>query len=125
MGTRLNRRFFILTKTTVDKLKYTAKEVSNLSKEALEMHIDDAYLEVQEANFPEKHEERANRYLAAHLATLGDKNVKSEAVGSLKREYSGKNVSFQNLKGTAYGQEYLRLLEEFAGGGNGIGLWVI
>lgn len=114
-----------MSKTTVDKLKYTAKEVSNLPEKALEMHIDDAFLEVQEANFPEKHEERANRYLAAHLATLGDKNVKSEAVGSLKREYSGKNVSFQNLKGTAYGQEYLRLLEEFTDRGDGIGLFVI
>ncbi|MBC1935183.1 DUF4054 domain-containing protein [Listeria grandensis] len=111
--------------TTVEKLKLTAKEVVNMPVPALEMHIEDAFLEVQSEGFPEKYEERATRYLAAHLATLSDKNVKSEAVGSLKREYSGKNVSLQNLKTTPYGQEYSRLLDEYAGGGSDIGPWVV
>ncbi|WP_228472918.1 DUF4054 domain-containing protein [Listeria welshimeri] len=115
----------MMVKTTVAKLKITAKSIVNLSEEALNVFIDDAFMQVQSAGFPEEYEDIANRYLAAHLATLDDKNIKSEAVGSLKREYSGNNVLFTNLKSTSYGQEYLRLLTDFAGGGNGISLVVV
>ncbi|MBC1722254.1 DUF4054 domain-containing protein [Listeria seeligeri] len=114
-----------MAKTTISKLKVTAKSIANLSDEALTIFVDDAYIQVQSAGFPEKYEDIANRYLAAHLASLDDKYVKVEAVGSLKREYSGKNESFINLKSTSYGQEYLRLLTEYAGGGNGITLVVV
>lgn len=114
-----------MTKTTVEKLKLTAKELTSLSDDALKQYINDAWLEVEKANFPERFQDKANRYLAAHLATLADKNVKSEAVGSLKREYSGKNVSFMDLKSSPYGQEYLRLLNTYGNGGNGLNLVVL
>ncbi|MBC8844981.1 DUF4054 domain-containing protein, partial [Escherichia coli] len=55
-------------KTDVSKLKLTASSLASVSDDSLQVHIDDSYLEVQEKGFPEKFEERANRYLAAHLA---------------------------------------------------------
>lgn len=114
-----------MTKTTVEKLKLTAKELTSLSDDALEQYIEDAWLDVEKANFPEQFQDKANRYLAAHLATFADKDVKSEAVGSLKREYSEKDASLLDLESTAYGQEYLRLLEEYGNGGRGMNLVVI
>ncbi|HAA4684508.1 TPA_asm: DUF4054 domain-containing protein [Listeria monocytogenes] len=110
-------------KTDVSKLKLTASSLASVSDDSLQVHIDDSYLEVQEKGFPEKFEERANRYLAAHLATLANKNVKSEAVDSLKREYYEVKGD-SGLLSTEYGQEYARLLKE-ANGGSGISMVVV
>ncbi|MBC3581237.1 DUF4054 domain-containing protein [Listeria monocytogenes] len=110
-------------KTDVDRLKLTASAIANVSDATLQLHIDDAYSEVQEKGFPENLEERANRYLAAHLATLANKDVKSEAVGSLKREYYEVKGD-TGLLSTEYGQEYARLLKE-ANGGSGLNLVVV
>ncbi|MBC9789541.1 DUF4054 domain-containing protein [Carnobacterium maltaromaticum] len=112
-----------MSKTTVDKVKQTAKEIVLLSDSAISLFIEDAFLDVQEQNFPSNIEEKANRYLAAHLAIMSDKNVTSEAVGSLKREYSSKDSSLKGLELTAYGQEFLRLKKEYVR--SGISLVVI
>lgn len=110
-------------KTDVDRLKLTASELVNVSNDSLQLHIEDAYSEVQAKGFPENLEERANRYLAAHLVTLANKDVKSEAVGPLKREYYEVKGE-TGLLSTEYGQEYARLLKE-ANGGSGLNLVVV
>lgn len=110
-------------KTDISRLKLTASALVNVSDDSLQLHIEDAYSEVQAKGFPGNLEERANRYLAAHLATLANKYVKSEAVGSLKREYyEAKGET--GLLSTEYGQEYARLLKE-ANGGSGLNLVVV
>lgn len=98
---------------TVTDVKLTASELSNTSDEAIQLFIKDAWLEVDE-KFREAYKEKACRYLACHLAVLNNQNTKSEQVGSLKKEYSGFQSSFTDLKRTVYGQEYLRLLKLYS-----------
>ncbi|MCI3027692.1 DUF4054 domain-containing protein [Desemzia sp. C1] len=100
-------------KTTVQKLKVFA-DLAAMNDVSLEMYIDDAYLSVKSKSFPEEYEEMANRYLAAHLATMSNKHVVAEAVGTLKREYSDKNTLSEGLASTVYGQKYQELEKEFA-----------
>jgi len=100
-------------KTSIEKLKNTVAQAAGKSDETLEMYIDDAYLDVIEARFPEAQRERANRYLAAHFVVLAERQVLSEAVGPLKRSYRSTNRDFTDLDTTAFGQEYLRLLNKF------------
>ncbi|EUJ44047.1 DUF4054 domain-containing protein [Listeria fleischmannii] len=114
-----------MAKTTVEKLKLTAKGLANLSVDALQLFIDDAFMQVKEAGFPDEWQDVANRYLAAHLAVLDEKNVKSEGVGPLKREYSDKDLSFLDLNSTAYGQEYARLLKLYGDGRKGLSMVVV
>ncbi|MBC1307898.1 DUF4054 domain-containing protein [Listeria booriae] len=114
-----------MAKTTVLKFKSTFPELASTADEVVGVNIDDAYLDVKESGFPEEQEDRANRYLAAHLLTMNNKHIKSEAVGSLKREYGGRNVSLQALKSTSYGQEYLRLVQEYASHGSGPSMIVV
>lgn len=102
-----------MAKTTVEKVRLLASETSSMSREAMEIHVEDAYLSVSEDGFPEKFEEVANRYLAAHLATANKKYVIAEAVGTLKREYAEKDTATTDLNTTTYGQEYLRLKEKY------------
>lgn len=99
-------------KPTVANVKLTAAELSSASDEAIELLINDAWLEVNK-KFKDEFKEKACRYLACHLAVLNNQNTRSEQIGSLKKEYSGFHVTFTDLKRTVYGQEYLRLLREY------------
>lgn len=108
---------------TVADVKLTANELANTSDEAIQLFIKDAWLEVNES-FQDAYKEKACRYLACHLAVLNNQNTKSEQVGSLKKEYSGFQSSFTDLKRTVYGQEYLRLMKLYSNV-NGISLIVI
>lgn len=113
-----------MAKTTVEKVKLTAKEVASVDDDAIELFISDSWNEVKRKGFPEDIEEQANRYLACHLAVLNNQNTKREKVGSLEREYSGFHSTYTDLKRTVYGQEYARLLKEYTRG-NGLSLVVI
>lgn len=110
-------------KTTVDKVRLTAAELTSVSDDSIQLFIEDAWLEVQD-QFKEKYQEKACRFLACHLAVLNNQNTKSEQVGSLKKEYSGFHSTFTDLKRTVYGQEYLRLLKQYTNV-NGVCLTVI
>ncbi|MDU2109076.1 MAG: DUF4054 domain-containing protein [Peptoniphilus lacydonensis] len=103
-----------MTKSTVDNVRLTASELSGVSDDAIELFIDDAWIEVYSIFSKEDIKEKACRYLACHLAVLNNQNTKSEQVGSLKKEYSGFHSSFTDLKRTVYGQEYLRLYNKYA-----------
>lgn len=113
-----------MAKTTILKVKLTAPSLATSSDEAIELYIDDAYLTVKSSKFPEMYEEVANRYLAAHLASVNVKNVIAEQVGTLKREYSDKNIEDKDLNSTSYGQEYLRLEKEYSRKKGGLSLVV-
>ena len=99
-------------KPTVKDVKLTAAELANTSDDTIELFIKDAWLEV-DSKFKEEYKEKACRYLACHLAVLNNQNTRSEQIGSLKKEYSGFQSSFTDLKRTVYGQEYLRLLNNY------------
>ncbi|EKL7559095.1 DUF4054 domain-containing protein, partial [Enterococcus faecalis] len=92
-----------MTKSTVDNVRLTASELSGVSDDAIELFIDDAWIEVNNIFFKDDIKEKACRYLACHLAVLNNQNTKSEQVGSLKKEYSGFHSSFTDLKRTVYG----------------------
>lgn len=102
-----------MAKSTVKKVRLTAAELTNVSDEAIELFIEDAWTEISTKNFPEEMREKACRFLACHLAVLNNQNTKSEQVGSLKKEYSGFHSTFTDLKRTVYGQEYLRMLNDY------------
>lgn len=98
-------------KTTTDKLKLTAPELSKYDNELLELWIDDAYIDVQHARFPKEVEERANRYLAAyygHLSERSSDKVQVKKLSSLQLTY----FSPSDLK-DPYLVEYKRLLEDY------------
>ena len=111
-------------KTTVEKMK-AFTELSSLPDASIEVFIGDAFLVVKKKKFPEDVEEMANRYLAAHLATMTNKNVVMEAVGTLKRQYSDKNPLAEGLSTTPYGQKYLELERDYVKKRKGINLVVI
>ena len=113
-----------MAKTSVQNVRLIVASAASLSDESLNLHIDDAYLTVQANKFPEMYEEVANRYLTAHLLSVNIKNVIAEQVGSLKREYSDKNLDDKDLNSTHYGQEFLRLKKEHARKKSGLSLVV-
>lgn len=112
-----------MAKTTVERLRLLGTEFVAMEGNSLELFIDDAYDEIIYEKVPERYEEKLNRYLAAHLAVMRTKNIKSEAVSSLKREYFEPKGD-DGLMSTVFGQEYARLLKELKGG-SGLGLVVI
>lgn len=99
--------------TSPSKLKTTASHLKNVDDESLELFIEDAEFEVDTLKAPEKYREKLTRYLAIHLATITDKNVKSEKVGDLSRTYMDNGE--QGLLSTSYGQEYQRLVDLIPG----------
>ena len=103
-----------MPKSTVENVRLTAAELVGFKNDSIKLFIDDAWLEVDALPFKEEVKEKACRYLACHLAVLNNQNTKSEQVGSLKKEYSGFHSTFTDLKRTVYGQEYLRLYNEYA-----------
>lgn len=106
-----------MEKPTVAHVKLTASELSKMSDDAINLFIDDAWLEVNK-KFPDEYKEKACRYLACHLAVLNNQNTRSEQIGSLKKEYSGFHTTFTDLKRTVYGQEYIRLTKEYSNRGS-------
>jgi hypothetical protein len=102
----------IFMNTTPDVIKMTAKHLSSVPNEVLQIFIDDASLEVSSMKISEENKQRLIRYLATHLASLSNKTVKKEKVDGLEREYSVSD-GVTGLDSTQYGQEYLRLLESF------------
>lgn len=110
-------------KSTVQNVRLTAAELTSTSDDSISLFIEDAWLEVK-SKFKAEYREKACRYLACHLAVLNNQNTKSEAIGSLKKEYSGFHSTFTDLKRTVYGQEYLRLLNQYANT-NGVKLMVM
>ncbi len=100
--------------TTVAKVKGIAKHLSKLDPEIVQMYIDDAKAELSDYAIPAKYQERLQRYLAVHLATLDIARPTNKKVSDLSASYN--RVQGKNLDGTEYGQEYRRLLRKARGG---------
>ncbi|WP_419882785.1 DUF4054 domain-containing protein [Peribacillus sp. B-H-3] len=95
--------------TTPGRVRSMSKEMASLSDDQLNMYIEDASLEVFFLNVKEEQKERLTRYLAAHLAFVNIKRVKSEKVGELARTYADSS-SESGLNSTPFGQEYQRII---------------
>ena len=102
-----------MPKSTVENVRLTAAELAGVNNDSIKLFIDDAWLEVDALPFKEDVKEKACRYLACHLAVLNNQNTKSEQVGSLKKSIRVFTQLYRP-KRTVYGQEYLRLYNEYA-----------
>lgn len=94
--------------TEVLKVRNIASHLAALSDEALLMYIEDAMTEMASMRVPAQYEERAQRYLAAHLATIDRERPAFKSGAGLSATYN--RVSGKGLGSTEYGQEVLRLL---------------
>lgn len=77
------------------------------------MYIADAKLEMQSMRYKPRYEEKIQRYLAAHYATLANPMVKSESLDGLgSQTYLSPGEGKEGLEATAYGQEVARILKK-------------
>lgn len=108
-------------RTTVARVRAIAPHLEDVDADVIEMHIDDAALELEGRDIPEDWEERLQRYLAAHFATLsrpenGNVTTITERVDVLSRTRQlGGNLNWEDLRSTRYGQEAWRMLRRLAG----------
>lgn len=102
-----------MAKTTPERVRAIAKHLVALSDDELNVVIDDAFMEVQTHKVKEANDERLNRYLAAHLGSLNVRQSSSEKVADLSMTYES-HFSGKGLELTPYGQEYKRLLVQYA-----------
>jgi len=96
--------------TTVDRVIAIAEHLSTMSADSLQIFIDDAIQEVNDSGMLEQYKERAQRYLAAHLASMNKRRASSQSVSDVSVSYDS-TVGLE-LDGTSYGQEYARLLRK-------------
>lgn len=103
-----------MANTTPEKVKAIAKHLKKLAPEVLEMYISDAQLELGRYRVAEKYEERLQRYLSAHLATLDSRRPDNYSVGEISAGFSS-GVKGLGLDSTEYGQEFKRQLRKAMG----------
>jgi len=99
--------------TTPANVRAIAKHLASVDDAALNLHIADAKLELKTHDIPEENEERLQRYLAAHYATLDQRRTTSERVGDIQASYQA--AQGKDLDATEYGQEFKRQLRRFTG----------
>jgi len=99
--------------TTTDKVKAVAEHLKSMEDEDLQVFIDDAIIEVDDCGIPGKYRERAQRLLAAHMATLNKRRATSKSASDLSVTY-GTQLGI-GLHGSSYGQEFGRLLDKIRG----------
>lgn len=104
--------------TTPAKVKAIAKHLNKVEDPTLQMYIDDAKLELADKAVPETYEEKLQRYLAAHFATIDFRRPQTQRIGDLQTSYTGidtQATSDPGLESTQYGQEYKRLWRKING----------
>lgn len=104
------------------RVRSIAKHLKQMSDDDLQIFIDDAYQEVVDTTGAEpKYYERLSRWLAAHYASLNERQANVERVGPITREYnlsrSGGETGANGIQSTPYGLEYLRLMRRLTGRG--------
>jgi hypothetical protein len=101
--------------TSPYNVKAIAKHLASVEDMVIQMYIDDAVLEVADQKPPAKYEEKMQRYLAAHFATLDKRRPESQRVDGLQTNYKAGSPEDRGLNATEYGQEYQRLLKQSKG----------
>lgn len=99
--------------TTVAKVQAIAKHLKALTPEDLEVYIEDASLEVSSSSIKSEYQERATRYLAAHMASLNVRQAQVQRVDGMSQTFAGAGGA--GTSATPYGQEYERILKKFKG----------
>lgn len=110
------------SKPTLDRVRSIAKHLRQMSDVDLQVSIDDAYQEVIDTTgVNPNYYERLSRWLAAHYASLNQRQANVERVGPITREYnlsrSGGETGASGVQSTPYGLEYLRLMRRLTGRG--------
>jgi|AntRauTorcE11897_2_1112592.scaffolds.fasta_scaffold04872_3 hypothetical protein len=103
--------------TTVERVRAIASHLEALENSQIEIYISDAKLDLDDIGFDSKYEEKLQRYLTAHLATIDVPRAISEKTEDFQVKYQGAPaVSNKNfLETTKYGQEVLRTLKKNGG----------
>ncbi len=97
-----------MTDTTVERVRAIASHLADLTDAAVEMFIEDAQNELTDYEYDETDEEKLQRYLAAHFATISERRANSYSVGDISVSYNA--TSQEGLMSTDFGQEFLRVL---------------
>ncbi len=97
-----------MASTTPERVKAMADHLAAIPTETLEMYIEDAALDLRAFRLG-GFREKAERYLAAHLGTLGYPRPQSQSVSDMSETARGSFT--EGLKLTEYGQEVLRILK--------------
>lgn len=105
--------------STREILKAVAPELEDKSDDTLDTYIELAAQRLSAAMWGDYFQQGV-AYLAAHLATLADREggaagpVQSEQAGQVSRSY-GVPQNVQNYRSTAYGEEFLALRRQVPG----------
>ncbi len=99
--------------TTVLRVKSLGEHINEMSDSQIQMYIEDAILELEMVNVPPKYEEKTQRYLAAHYATIQTRRAKSEDIDDIKVQYD--SVKGVDLNMTMYGREARRIIDNCTG----------
>ena len=99
-----------MSDTNIDNVKAIADHLSDVPDSTIQLFIEDAKLELDKYSIPDKYQEKLQRYLTAHLATLNTRRVNSYSVDDISVSY--KAISGEGLNSTEYGQEVKRILKD-------------
>jgi len=100
--------------TTIARVKLIASHLRELSDEEIQIFIDDAKIEMKDYSLDDEVEEKAQRYLTAHLATINNRRAVSEEIkGELSVDYvKGSTSKEKGLESTKYGAKYKEVLQD-------------
>lgn len=101
--------------TTVSKVRGIASHLKKLSDESIETYIEDASLELEDWKYDDKYQEKMERYLAAHFATLDHPKAISEDLKGLGSKDYPDRTGTKGLEMTEYGKEVLRIVKKSNG----------
>lgn len=99
--------------TTPQKIRAIASHLDHLSDDTLQIYIDDAQDELSTLDIPTNLEEKTQRYLAIHYATIDNRRPTSEKLGPASKSY--KELDGDGLGLTEYGREVKRILDRYSG----------
>lgn len=91
-------------------LRTIAPHLKDKDDEELEAFLEDAGVKVKLMGVPQEYEEILTRWLAAHLASLGNRQSESHSVADLSVSYSTGQLG-AGLLGTPFGQEFWRIIK--------------
>lgn len=102
-----------MNKTTVERVVAIAPHLVDLESTTVDIYIEDAVNELKGTSLADN--EKAQRYLAAHLGSLNIRRATSEKVESVSVSYDNSTGDGLGLNSTEYGQEFARIVSNEKG----------
>jgi len=96
-----------------------APELSTIDNDLFDLTLDDVAAELTTSEIREDQQEKSQRYLTAHLLTLGKLtasvgNFASQSIGRVSVSYAPSSMFDANqLQKTRYGLEFLRIWKKY------------